>query len=329
MVLVASAGGHLKELMRLRPALGEVGDDVLWVTFDTAQAALLAGEAIVFARHTNPRDYRGVVANLPLAWHVLDRGAEAVISTGSGIALSFIPLARARGIPAYYIESSARVDGPSLTGRILQRVPGVRLYTQNPGWAGDRWRYGGSVLDSFEPARTVIRTCIRRAVVALGILDYDFRRLVERLIRIIPSELAVLWQTGNTRVEGLPIQARPWVPDDALARSMADANVVICQAGCGSILSALEAGHCPVVVPRLSRYGENVDDHQAQFAAEVARRGLGLVRSVETLTYADLLEASGLRVVTRSDPPPFRLRTLDARRRGPARSPGPTSPRSA
>ena len=60
---------------------------------------------------------------------------DTVVSTGSGIALSYMPLARARGIPCHYMESAARSDGPSRTGRILCRVHGVHLYTQYPGLA--------------------------------------------------------------------------------------------------------------------------------------------------------------------------------------------------
>jgi hypothetical protein len=52
------------------------------------------------------------------------------VSTGSAIALSFLPVARLRGVPCHCIESAARSASPSQTGRLLRRVPGVRLYTQ-------------------------------------------------------------------------------------------------------------------------------------------------------------------------------------------------------
>jgi UDP-N-acetylglucosamine transferase subunit ALG13 len=48
---------------------------------------------------------------------------------------------------------------------------------------------------------------------------------------------------------------------------------VISHAGVGSIICALRAGHVPVIFPRLKRYGETVDDHQAELAEALASRG--------------------------------------------------------
>jgi beta-1,4-N-acetylglucosaminyltransferase len=51
------------------------------------------------------------------------------------------------------------------------------------------------------------------------------------------------------------------------------ARVVVTHAGVGSFLVARRAGHIPVVVPRLHRYGEHVDDHQAELARALERAG--------------------------------------------------------
>ncbi len=82
--------------------------------------------------------------------------------------------------------------------------------------------------------------------------------------------------------------------------------MVIAHAGVGSALTALEAGRLPILVPRLERFGEHVDDHQLQIADHLQNRGLALARSPETLAVSDLEHAAGLRV-TQSPPPPFRL----------------------
>jgi UDP-N-acetylglucosamine--N-acetylmuramyl-(pentapeptide) pyrophosphoryl-undecaprenol N-acetylglucosamine transferase len=65
----------------------------------------------------------------------------------------------------------------------------------------------------------------------------------------------------------------------------------------------MEAGKCPVLVPREARHEEHVDDHQRQIAAELAARGLAIYRSVEELTLADLRAAMETRVQELSDPP--------------------------
>ena len=76
---------------------------------------------------------------------------------------------------------------------------------------------------------------------------------------------------------------------------MVSADVVIAHAGCGSLLSALAAGRCPVLVPRRTAHGENVDEHQGGFALEVERRRLAVTRTPEELTLEDIERAGGLR----------------------------------
>jgi UDP-N-acetylglucosamine transferase subunit ALG13 len=310
-LLVASSGGHLKQLYDLLPRLrgphGQPHAEVTWMTFDSPQArSLLDGERVVFARYTAPRDAAGVLANLRLARRTLARRRfSQVISTGSAIALSFLPVARALGIPCHYIESATRADGPSTTGRLLARVPGVHLYTQHPGWAAGPWRYAGSVFDGFAATpRQDAPATIRRAVVTLGTMEtYGFRRLLERLVKVLPDGAEVVWQTGCTDTSGLPIDARRAVPADELLAAMRAADVVVAHAGTGTALTALEIGKCPVLVPRIHAYGEHVDDHQAQTARELAGRGLAVDAGADELILDHLLAAAALRVGRADDPP--------------------------
>jgi UDP-N-acetylglucosamine transferase subunit ALG13 len=61
---------------------------------------------------------------------------------------------------------------------------------------------------------------------------------------------------------------------EEVADMMAKAKSVVCHAGVGTIMTALQAEHTPVIVPRLARYGEHVDDHQLDIATRFAERGL-------------------------------------------------------
>jgi UDP-N-acetylglucosamine transferase subunit ALG13 len=49
-------------------------------------------------------------------------------------------------------------------------------------------------------------------------------------------------------------------------KNIDNADTVVSHAGAGSIICALSVGHTPVIVPRLSRFKEIVDDHQADLA---------------------------------------------------------------
>ena len=231
-----------------------------------------------------------------------------VVSTGNSIAVSFLPVARAMGVPAAYIESAARADGPSLTGRIVRCVPGVQLFSQYRGWAHDPWSYVGSVFDDFAPAELGEARPIERALVTLGTIRYGFRRLLERLIAILPEGCDVVWQVGETDATGLGIDARPMISSSALQSEMRRADVVIAHAGIGSALAAFDAGRCPVLVPRERDHREHVDDHQWQVAAALGQLGLAIPRRAPDLRLVDLVDASQRAVIARPDPSPIAVR---------------------
>ena len=314
-LLVCSGGGHLKQLLLLLPRLGISPAEVLWATFDTPLSRSLLSEfEVVFIPYTSPRDVAGTIRNTPPAMALLrSRSIDTVISTGANPALAYFPAARLMRKSCHFIESATRTRGPSLTGSILSRVPGVHLYTQHRGWAGRKWVYVGCVFDSFVSRPALSGKPIVRAVVTVGTTEtYGFRRLIERMLEVIPPGVEVLWQTGVTDTAGLPISPRPAVPTGELTRALERADVVVAHAGTGSALAVLEAGKCPVLIPRRSAFGEHVDDHQADTAAELQRRALAVVSSVEAVTFDDLQAAATFEVRVVDQPPPIRLaRTLN------------------
>jgi UDP-N-acetylglucosamine--N-acetylmuramyl-(pentapeptide) pyrophosphoryl-undecaprenol N-acetylglucosamine transferase len=310
-VLVSSTGGHLSELYELAMRMPQLERPFHWVTFETPQSsALLAGEeSVTWARYTGQRDYRGIASNLPLANRLLDRRRiGAVVSTGAAIALTFLPLARLKGIDCHYVEGIARTEGPSATAKALRPVPGVHYYTQWERWADARWLYRGSVFEKFvadtRPAEAVE---IRRVVVVLGTMPYSFRRLVDRLLEILPPDVEVTWQVGETPVGDLPIRAHRTMPPAELDAAIRAADVVVGHAGGGSALQTMEAGKCPVLVPRDVAHREHVDDHQLQIAALMPELGLAVGARVEELTFEHLARAAATRVATVGHPPDFLL----------------------
>jgi UDP-N-acetylglucosamine--N-acetylmuramyl-(pentapeptide) pyrophosphoryl-undecaprenol N-acetylglucosamine transferase len=305
LLLVCSGGGHLKQLHELVERLPFPHKDRTWVTFDTGLSrSLLEDEDVVYATYAAPRDVPNIARNAVLAVRLLRRQRwSAVVSTGSSLAVDFLPLAALRGIPSYFIETAARASGPSMTGRILARAPRVATYTQYPAWAGGHWRYAGSIFDGFTPAEPVPAAPIRRAVVTVGTTEsYGFRRMIEALT-VSLRDVDTVWQTGATDVSGLDIPARATVPHGELVEAIATADVVISHAGTGAALTALEAGRCPVLVPRLRRHGEHVDDHQVQIAAELLGRGLAVVAAPDELG-PDVLQQAARRRVDRLLRPP-------------------------
>jgi UDP-N-acetylglucosamine transferase subunit ALG13 len=320
-LLVATTGGHLQQLDALAPRLAPDGQP-LWVTDENEQSrSLLRDRAVEFIPLVGVRDVAGVLRCLPTAHRLWrEHGITRAVSTGPGIALGFLPYLAARGVACHYIESATRVGGPSVTGRLLEAVPGVRRYTQYPSRAGRRWLYRGSVFDGFaaETAPAPARTGPVRVVVTLGTdQDNPFTRLVERLVPLLgpDGELAratgraieVLWQTGCTPTGHLPITAVPLLPAADLQAAIAAADVVVSHAGTGSALAALDAGRLPVLASRSPGHGETIDGHQVELGAELDRRGLALHRSPDRIVLDDLLTALRSRSRRLAAPPPFEL----------------------
>ncbi|HEX6688735.1 MAG TPA: glycosyltransferase [Solirubrobacterales bacterium] len=307
-LLVASTGGHLKELHLLRNRLSDVEGPFRWLTFDTPQSrSLLAGEDVELVPFVGDRDALGAIRSLPLARRLTGApDVKAVVSTGASVAVPYIAMARTRGLRCCYVESAARLDGPSLTGRLLSRVPGVSLVSQCREWAGGRWRYGGSVFDSFECAEAVGGDArLERIVVALGTTAEAFPRIVHRLKRILPPEAEVLWQTGNTDPDTVGVPGHYMLPERELTAAMSEADAVVCHAGVGNALAALEVGKCPVIVPRRLAFAELVDDHQVQIAGELGERGLAISVEADQVSREDLLAAARRRVSASAHPRSF------------------------
>jgi UDP-N-acetylglucosamine transferase subunit ALG13 len=303
LLLVASTGGHLSELARLAPGLG-ASSDSLWVTFDSAQSrSLLAGCRRVYVPYVRPRDYRGVVRTASIIKRILRHEEfDGVVSTGSAVALSALPLASLKGIPSIYIESVSRVNGPSLSGRLLAASRMVEVRTQHPSWASGQWRPHPSVFSSFQ---STSRDAPERPslFVTLGTIQgYRFDSLVDAVLASGLADDRTVWQLGYTygRTD-LPGTVYEQMRSADFHAAAANADVVITHAGIGNLLSFLDNGIYPVLVTRRKARKEHVDDHQLQIA-ELASL-LGVVEAVDApdLT-ADVIRAAASRAIERRKP---------------------------
>ena len=148
--------------------------------------------------------------------------------------------------------------------------------------------------------RVIFATC--------GSSPMQFNRMMSALAVLSPADLIV--QHGPSPAP--PSAASyPYLPFGEIVELMQQADVVISHAGVGSIMCALQAGRVPVVFPRLKRYSETVDDHQAELANALAERGTVLVASnaeelvravgsVPSPTHHGAFPANGLRQAVRA-----------------------------
>ena len=121
-LLVASSGGHLLQLVQLKDQWPPA--ERIWVTFPTTDAkSLLDGEQVWFAHHPTNRNLPNLLRNLVLAFRLLRRlRPRAVVTTGAGVSVPFCYLARLFGIRVVFIESFSRITQPSLTARLVYPI---------------------------------------------------------------------------------------------------------------------------------------------------------------------------------------------------------------
>jgi UDP-N-acetylglucosamine transferase subunit ALG13 len=101
--------------------------------------------------------------------------------------------------------------------------------------------------------------------------SFRFDRFLRALETLPGDDLVV--QHGPGTPPANAHQAVPWMSFPEVLDHMNRAEKVVSHAGTGTILCATRAGHTPVVVPRLHRFEETVDDHQLDLARALAETG--------------------------------------------------------
>ena len=305
-LFIASTGGHLTQLVRIAQKIAAPRSST-WVTFDSAQSRSLLADYpdVRFIPYVAPRDAKATARATRFITRVARTGAyDVALSTGAGVALS-LPALRLTGLRCIYIESVSRVSGPSLTGRILARLPGLERRTQHVEWSSRRWPFEFTLLDDYViGAPTDSPPAADRPLslfVTLGtIRPYRFDALLDAVTRLLAPGDEVVWQVGCTTGITLAGQVFEGMERETLHGFAARADVVISHAGVGTTLDLLDLGIRPVLLARRASAGEHVDDHQQQIADVMSSRNLATVRTPEALTRADLLAARAQSVGLRS-----------------------------
>jgi beta-1,4-N-acetylglucosaminyltransferase len=118
-LLVCSTGGHFKTLQQLRPFWEK--HDRIWVTFHTTPTEIaLKGEKVYWAYSPTNRNIPNLIRNFWLAWTVVaNERPHLVLSTGAGVAVPFMILAKLFGGETAFVESITRVKELSLSARLV------------------------------------------------------------------------------------------------------------------------------------------------------------------------------------------------------------------
>lgn len=107
--------------------------------------------------------------------------------------------------------------------------------------------------------------------ITLGSQKFQFNRLLVEIDRLIEKGIIkedVIAQIGASDYVPKNYKYCDFIAQDEFKEHMANANLVITHAGTGAIITALKNNKKVIAIPRLSKYGEHVDDHQLQLINE-------------------------------------------------------------
>ena len=128
--------------------------------------------------------------------------------------------------------------------------------------------------------------------VTVGTHEQQFDRLIRKMDELKRDgafQDEVIMQTGFSTYEPKYCTWSKLIPYQEMVKNVAEARIVITHGGPASFIMPLQIGKTPIVVPRQKRYDEHVNDHQLEFARNVAAR-MGTIIPVEDIdTLGDVI----------------------------------------
>lgn len=128
--------------------------------------------------------------------------------------------------------------------------------------------------------------------VTVGTHEQPFNRLIQKIDELKKDGIInedVIIQTGFSTYEPKYCQWSKLIPYQQMVKNVDDARIVITHGGPASFIMPLQIGKTPIVVPRQHQFNEHVNDHQVEFARNVAQR-MGTIIPVEDInTLGDII----------------------------------------
>ncbi|STB61367.1 glycosyltransferase [Clostridium perfringens] len=124
--------------------------------------------------------------------------------------------------------------------------------------------------------------------VTVGTHEQPFDRLIKYIDSMKQSGKIkddVIIQTGFSNYNPQNCIWNKLYPYKEMINLVKEARIVVTHGGPSSFIMPLQFGKIPIVVPRLKKYDEHVNDHQLDFAKEVQKRqgNIILVSNIEEL----------------------------------------------
>lgn len=128
--------------------------------------------------------------------------------------------------------------------------------------------------------------------VAVGTQKFQFNRLLHLIDNLIASEIIkeeIFAQIGNSDYEPQNYKYKNFLNKDEFENNVKQCDVLITHSGVATIITGLKYEKKIIVVPRLAKFGEHVDNHQVQIAQSFSFQNL-VIACDENDNLADLIE---------------------------------------
>ncbi|KEZ52195.1 PssE/Cps14G family polysaccharide biosynthesis glycosyltransferase [Metabacillus indicus] len=103
--------------------------------------------------------------------------------------------------------------------------------------------------------------------VTVGTQKFQFNRLMEQIDKLAVSELKneqIVVQCGYSDYSLKNCESKKFIEPEKVEEYIKKSDLIITHAGTSSIIQGLKYKKKVVVVPRMSKFGEHVDDHQTE-----------------------------------------------------------------
>lgn len=121
--------------------------------------------------------------------------------------------------------------------------------------------------------------------VSVGNGTESFHRMLD-IIRKISNHLPyrIIVQHGRTIFDSKTCCIFPFTDEDEFKKLISKSQFFITHGGVGSIITSINLGKKPIVIPRRKKFNEIIDDHQLAFTNELSKQGL-----IDAITSEDSL----------------------------------------
>ena len=129
-------------------------------------------------------------------------------------------------------------------------------------------------------------------LITLGTQDKQFTRLLDMVQKEIDKgniKDRVVVQAGHTKYDSKDMEIFDLIDREKFSELISKCDILITHGGVGSIINGLQNNKKVIVVPRLAKYDEHMNDHQIQITDNFSKEGY-ILPLYENDNLSDVLE---------------------------------------